>query len=99
MNKFFQILQILTPAERIRLRKFAASPYFNETAWLSPFINSVLQRTEDTDWDACANELFQAVFAKKEDSKKDISKKDISKKENTDKPFQQQLFRRIQTAH
>jgi hypothetical protein len=79
MNKFFELWLSLTAAERLRLLKFAESPYFNDTAWLVPLVRAMQELPADTvfpsfgttkDEDTTLDKrLFAAVFSENEKSK------------------------------
>jgi hypothetical protein len=73
MNKFFELWLSLNAAERLRLLKFAASPYFNDTAWLLPLVEAMAKLPADTDFinDADLDKrLFAAVFSASENKTK-----------------------------
>ncbi|MEY4927246.1 MAG: hypothetical protein RI894_1682 [Bacteroidota bacterium] len=66
MNKFFELWASLSLAERLRLYKFALSPYFNDTTWFAPLVKAVAELAVDTDFAAATDldkRIFKAVFA------------------------------------
>ncbi len=101
MNKFFELWLLLTAAERGRFLKFAASTYFNDTAWLVPLAKTMNELSEETIFAAFENtekeskkenkfdeQIFEAVFNQKNSENADK----ISKKKTFDLPKYNRLL-------